>query len=49
MKTCLGGYSWGDVGGGLKQGIYINIWRCEIMCDYEYLFFNGLQRMLICL
>ena len=39
MKTCLGGYLWGDVGGGLKQGIYINIWRCEI--DYEYLFFNG--------
>ena len=28
-KTCLGGYLWGNVGGGLKQGIYINIWRCE--------------------
>ena len=39
MKTCLGGYLWGDIGGGLKHGIYINIWRCEI--DYEYLFFNG--------
>ena len=39
MKTCLGGYLWGDVGGGHKQGIYINIWRWEI--DYEYLYFNG--------
>ena len=32
MNTCLGGYLWGDVGWGLKQGIYFNIWRCEI--DY---------------
>ena len=27
------------MGGGIKQGIYINIWRCEI--NNEYLFFNG--------